>query len=63
MAGMHGTGYANMAITHCDTLIGIGTRFDDRLTGGIETFAPDAELIHVDIDPRRSRRTSTRTTR
>ncbi|WP_254531262.1 biosynthetic-type acetolactate synthase large subunit [Natrinema gelatinilyticum] len=51
MAGMHGTGYANMAITHCDTLIGIGTRFDDRLTGGIETFAPDAELIHVDIDP------------
>ncbi|WP_276254287.1 biosynthetic-type acetolactate synthase large subunit [Halomontanus rarus] len=51
MAGMHGTGYANMAITHCDTLIGIGTRFDDRLTGGIETFAPDAELIHIDIDP------------
>jgi len=51
MAGMHGTGYANMAITHCDTLIGIGTRFDDRLTGGIETFAPDAEVIHVDIDP------------
>ncbi len=50
-AGMHGTGYANMAITHCDTLIGIGTRFDDRLTGGIETFAPDAEVIHVDIDP------------
>ncbi|ELZ12462.1 acetolactate synthase large subunit [Natrinema thermotolerans DSM 11552] len=51
MAGMHGTGYANMAITHCDTLIGIGTRFDDRLTGGIETFAPEAEVIHVDIDP------------
>lgn len=51
MAGMHGTGYANMAVTHCDTLIGIGTRFDDRLTGGIETFAPDAELIHIDIDP------------
>ncbi|WP_137288881.1 biosynthetic-type acetolactate synthase large subunit [Natronorubrum halophilum] len=51
MAGMHGTGYANMAITHCDTMLAIGTRFDDRLTGGIETFAPDAELIHVDIDP------------
>ncbi|MWV40431.1 biosynthetic-type acetolactate synthase large subunit [Natrialba sp. INN-245] len=51
MAGMHGTGYANMAITHCDTLIAVGTRFDDRLTGGIETFAPDAEVIHVDIDP------------
>ncbi len=50
-AGMHGTGYANMAITHCDTLIAVGTRFDDRLTGGIETFAPDAEVIHVDIDP------------
>ncbi|MHC3437954.1 biosynthetic-type acetolactate synthase large subunit [Natrialbaceae archaeon A-gly3] len=51
MAGMHGTGYANMAISLCDTLIGVGTRFDDRLTGGIPTFAPDAELIHVDIDP------------
>ncbi|WP_312912237.1 biosynthetic-type acetolactate synthase large subunit [Natronosalvus caseinilyticus] len=51
MAGMHGTGFANMAITHCDTLIGVGTRFDDRLTGGIEHFAPDAEVIHVDIDP------------
>jgi acetolactate synthase I/II/III large subunit len=50
-AGMHGTGYANMAITHCDTMIAVGTRFDDRLTGGIETFAPDAEVIHVDIDP------------
>ncbi|ELY57856.1 biosynthetic-type acetolactate synthase large subunit [Natronococcus jeotgali] len=51
MAGMHGTGYANMAVTHCDTMIAVGTRFDDRLTGGIETFAPDAEIIHVDIDP------------
>jgi len=50
-AGMHGTGYANMAITHTDCLIAVGTRFDDRLTGGIETFAPDAEVIHVDIDP------------
>ncbi|WP_394739536.1 biosynthetic-type acetolactate synthase large subunit [Natronococcus roseus] len=50
-AGMHGTGYANMAITHCDTMVAVGTRFDDRLTGGIETFAPDAEIIHVDIDP------------
>ncbi|ARS88633.1 biosynthetic-type acetolactate synthase large subunit [Natrarchaeobaculum aegyptiacum] len=51
MAGMHGTGYANMAISLTDTLIAVGTRFDDRLTGGIETFAPDAEVIHVDIDP------------
>ncbi len=51
MAGMHGTGYGNMAITHCDYLLGIGTRFDDRLTGGIETFAPDAKVAHIDIDP------------
>jgi len=50
-AGMHGTGYANMAITHTDCLIGVGTRFDDRLTGGIDTFAPEAEVVHVDIDP------------
>ncbi|UPV74190.1 biosynthetic-type acetolactate synthase large subunit [Halorussus limi] len=50
-AGMHGTGYANMAITHTDCLIAVGTRFDDRLTGGVETFAPEAEVVHVDIDP------------
>ena len=50
-AGMHGTGYANMAITHTDCLIAVGTRFDDRLTGGIDTFAPEAEVVHVDIDP------------
>ncbi|MFC3957671.1 biosynthetic-type acetolactate synthase large subunit [Halovivax cerinus] len=50
-AGMHGTGYANMAITHTDCLIAVGTRFDDRLTGGIDTFAPEADVIHVDIDP------------
>ncbi|MFP4625698.1 MAG: biosynthetic-type acetolactate synthase large subunit [Natronomonas sp.] len=51
MAGMHGTGYANMAITMTDCMLAVGTRFDDRLTGGIETFAPDAEVIHVEIDP------------
>ena len=51
MAGMHGTGYGNMAITHCDYLLAIGTRFDDRLTGGIETFAPAATVAHIDIDP------------
>jgi acetolactate synthase-1/2/3 large subunit len=51
IAGMHGTGYANMAITMTDCLLAVGTRFDDRLTGGVETFAPDAEIIHVDIDP------------
>ncbi len=50
-AGMHGTGYANMAITHCDVLLAVGTRFDDRLTGDIATFAPEATVIHVDIDP------------
>ncbi len=51
IAGMHGTGYANMALQHCDAMLAVGTRFDDRLTGGVETFAPDAEIIHVDIDP------------
>ncbi len=51
MAGMHGTGYANLAISTTDLLVGVGTRFDDRLTGGIETFAPDAEVVHIDIDP------------
>ncbi|MCD2200017.1 biosynthetic-type acetolactate synthase large subunit [Halobacterium sp. KA-4] len=51
MAGMHGTGYANMAITLTDCLLAIGTRFDDRLTGGVDSFAPDAEVVHVDIDP------------
>lgn len=51
MAGMHGTGYANLALSNCDLLLGVGTRFDDRLTGGIDTFAPDAELVHVDVDP------------
>ncbi|MFB6112906.1 MAG: biosynthetic-type acetolactate synthase large subunit [Halodesulfurarchaeum sp.] len=51
MAGMHGTGFANMAVSHCDVLLGVGTRFDDRLTGSIETFAPEAEVVHVDIDP------------
>jgi acetolactate synthase-1/2/3 large subunit len=51
IAGMHGTGYANLAISNCDVMFAVGTRFDDRLTGDIETFAPDAEIIHVDIDP------------
>ena len=51
IVGMHGTGYGNMAITVTDCLLAVGTRFDDRLTGGVETFAPDAEIIHIDIDP------------
>lgn len=51
MLGMHGTYWANMAVTHCDLLIAIGSRFDDRVTGSIDSFAPSAEIIHVDIDP------------
>ncbi|MFB6125544.1 MAG: biosynthetic-type acetolactate synthase large subunit [Halanaeroarchaeum sp.] len=51
MGGMHGTGYANMALSHADVLLGVGTRFDDRLTGDVSTFAPEAEIVHVDIDP------------
>ena len=51
MAGMHGTGYANMAVTITDCLVAVGTRFDDRLTGGVDSFAPDADVVHVDIDP------------
>jgi len=51
MLGMHGTYYANMAITNADLLIALGARFDDRVTGKIATFAPHAKIIHVDIDP------------
>ena len=51
MLGMHGTYYANMAITNSDLLIALGARFDDRVTGKIATFAPHAKIIHVDIDP------------
>ncbi|KPK57719.1 MAG: acetolactate synthase catalytic subunit [Planctomycetes bacterium SM23_32] len=51
MLGMHGTVYANYAVTHCDLLIAVGARFDDRITGKIEQFAPSAKIIHVDVDP------------
>ena len=51
MVGMHGTYRANMAIGECDLLIGIGVRFDDRVTGRIDAFAPNAQIVHVDIDP------------
>jgi acetolactate synthase-1/2/3 large subunit len=51
MLGMHGTEYANFAVTECDLLIAIGVRFDDRVTGKIDTFAPHAKVIHIDIDP------------
>ncbi len=51
MLGMHGTYYANMAVHHSDVLIAVGARFDDRVTGKVEAFAPGAEIIHIDIDP------------
>lgn len=51
MLGMHGTYEANMAMHHCDVLIAIGARFDDRVTGNIAKFCPTAEIVHVDIDP------------
>jgi len=51
MLGMHGTYHANISIGSCDLLIGIGVRFDDRVTGKIDTFAPHAKIIHIDIDP------------
>jgi acetolactate synthase-1/2/3 large subunit len=51
MLGMHGTAAANFAVTECDLLVAIGVRFDDRVTGKIEAFAPNARIIHIDIDP------------
>jgi acetolactate synthase-1/2/3 large subunit len=51
MLGMHGTYYANMAVHHSDVLVAVGARFDDRVTGRVDAFAPHAEIIHVDIDP------------
>ncbi|MCT0200468.1 biosynthetic-type acetolactate synthase large subunit [Synechococcus sp. CS-1325] len=50
MLGMHGTAYANFAVTECDLLIAVGARFDDRVTGRIDSFAPRAQVIHIDID-------------
>ena len=51
MLGMHGSYAANMGITHCDALVGLGVRFDDRVTGRLDKFAPEAKVLHVDIDP------------
>ncbi|MDD1651846.1 MAG: biosynthetic-type acetolactate synthase large subunit, partial [Methanomicrobiales archaeon] len=51
MLGMHGTAYANYAVTESDLLIALGVRFDDRVTGKLATFAPHAQIVHVDIDP------------
>ena len=51
MLGMHGSAYANYAVQECDLLIAVGARFDDRVTGKVKTFAPNAKIIHIDIDP------------
>jgi len=51
MLGMHGSYYANMAVHHSDCLVAIGARFDDRVTGRVDAFSPNAEIIHIDIDP------------
>lgn len=51
MMGMHGMYYANMAVHDCDLIIGIGCRFDDRVTGRVADFAPQAKIIHIDVDP------------
>jgi len=51
MLGMHGTAYANYAVTESDLVIAVGSRFDDRVTGRLDAFAPDAKVIHIDIDP------------
>ena len=51
MLGMHGTAYANFAVSECDLLIALGARFDDRVTGKLDEFACNAQVIHIDIDP------------
>ena len=51
MLGMHGTYEANMAMHNCDVLLAVGVRFDDRVTGEVAHFCPNAKIIHVDIDP------------
>ncbi|MDQ3775931.1 MAG: biosynthetic-type acetolactate synthase large subunit [Pseudomonadota bacterium] len=51
MLGMHGTYEANMAMHHCDVLIAIGARFDDRVTGDLKQFCPEAKIVHIDVDP------------
>ncbi|MDI6640068.1 MAG: acetolactate synthase large subunit [Methanocellales archaeon] len=51
MVGMHGTKYANYAMTETDLIIAVGARFDDRVTGKLDAFAPNAKVVHIDIDP------------
>lgn len=50
LAGMHGSYASNMGITDCDLLLSFGARFDDRVTGDVENFAPNAKIVHFDID-------------
>ncbi|MHB1042191.1 MAG: biosynthetic-type acetolactate synthase large subunit [Eubacteriales bacterium] len=51
MLGLHGTRYANMAVTECDLLVAVGARFDDRVVARISGFAPSAKIVHIDVDP------------
>ena len=51
MLGMHGTAYANFAVSECDLLVALGARFDDRVTGKLDEFACNAQVVHIDIDP------------
>jgi acetolactate synthase-1/2/3 large subunit len=51
MLGMHGTAYANFSVSECDLLIAVGARFDDRVTGKLDEFAVNAQVIHIDVDP------------
>lgn len=57
MIGMHGTYRANMSVGDCDLLLAIGVRFDDRVTGRTDSFAPNAKIVHIDIDPTSIRKT------
>jgi acetolactate synthase I/II/III large subunit len=51
MLGMHGSAYANYAMQECDCLVSVGARFDDRVTGNLASFAPNAKIVHIDVDP------------
>ena len=51
MLGMHGTYEANLTMYHCDVMLNIGARFDDRVTGRTNAFSPNSKRIHIDIDP------------
>ena len=51
MIGMHGTKTSNYGVSECDLLIAVGARFDDRVTSDTETFAPNAKILQIDIDP------------